>query len=132
MERERSPPHRGDERGERRSSCRRWRHGNGGDELHRTRINDGDGAAGGKSEETGGANVGGSEVVAAGRARKHAVPRVMLLCWGVNRKRRRPRRPGACHSGQSTIREENRRLIVAGDKLPTGREGMRKLGKAKH
>lgn len=107
MERERSPPNRGDERGERRSSSRRRRHGNGGDELHRTRINDGDGAAGGESEETGGADVGGSEVVATGRAWKHAVPGVMVLCRGVNRKRRRPRRPGASHSGQSRMREEN-------------------------
>lgn len=71
---ERGPPHRGDERGKRRSGGRRRRHGNGGDELHRTRIDDGDGAAGGEGEEAGGADVGGSEVVAAGRARKHAVP----------------------------------------------------------
>lgn len=76
---ERGPPHRGDKRGKRISSGRRRRHGNDGDELHRTRINDGDGTAGGESKETGGADVGGSEVVTAWRARKHAVPRVMVL-----------------------------------------------------
>lgn len=49
-------------------------HGEDGDELHGVGVDDGDAASGGEGEEVGVAEVGGSAVVAAGRAGEHAVP----------------------------------------------------------
>lgn len=75
---ERGPADGGNEWGERIGrSGRRNREGEGRNKLERARVEDRNGAAGGKGEEAGGAEVRGSEVIAARRARQHGVPRVL-------------------------------------------------------
>lgn len=72
-ERERDPANGSDERGE---STGRRRERDSGNELERARVDNRDGGARCEGEETGGTEIGGSEIVTAGRTRERGIPRI--------------------------------------------------------
>lgn len=78
---ERGPADGGNEGGERGGGGRR--EGDDRDQLHGPGVDDAEAAAGGVGQEAGGAEVGGSAIVAGRWTREHAVPR--LLRWSWNR-----------------------------------------------